>query len=286
MAEKWIDVSTHSGTVDWKKVAGAGIAGAVLRAGYGADPGQQDARFAENVTGAAAAGLKIGVYWFHYADSEERMLLEWKACRKTIEPYRKNILFVASDYEYDSVRYYKERHGSEPENALVNRMVNAFLGAAKADGWNVMLYTNNDSRKNVFSAVTLAAWDLWLADYTGAPDVTCAMQQTGSSGEVPGTGGSVGTDVCFLDFGAAGSPPCTCDTSGTVTVARGEAYQALITCRGRPKVAAGTPGVVTVLHRYDDGDRHYYYFVPIGSPGRETGIYLNGGARRFIVKVK
>lgn len=285
LAESWVDVSAHNGEVDWAKVRASGVAGAVVRAGYGAEAGQQDARFATNAKGAAAAGLKLGVYWFHYADSAERMLREWAVCKKIVEPYRKSILFVASDYEYDSVRYYKELHGSEPANTLVNEMVNAFLGAAKSDGWGTMLYANNDYRRNVFSAATLAAWDLWLADYTGGPDAPCAMRQTGVSGSVPGISGAADTDVCFRSFGASGSVSCACDTAGTVEVKRGSAYQALITCGGQPKIVAGTPDVVTVLHRCDDGDKHYYYFVPIGSPGQETGIYLNGGARQFIVKV-
>lgn len=206
MAEKWIDVSAHNGKVDWAKVKASGICGTVIRAGYGSEASQQDACFTANIKGAIAAGLKVGVYWFHYADSVERMLQEWAVCRQIIEPYRKNILFVASDYEYDSVRYYQKLHGSKPENVLINRMVNAFLGAAKADGWGTMLYTNNDYRKNVFSAVTLATWDVWLADYTGDPDIPCAIQQTSSSGSVPGISGNVDTDLCYKVFDAPQQP--------------------------------------------------------------------------------
>ena len=282
MTEKWIDVSAHQGLIGWPQVKASGVAGAVIRAGYGGSADQQDAQFAANIRGAAAAGLKVAVYWFHYADSADGILKEWAVCRQIILPFRESILFVASDYEYDSCRYYKKLHGAAPGNDLINRMVNAFLGAAKSDGWGTALYTNNDYRRNVFSAATLAAWDLWLADYTGAPDVPCAMQQTGSGGSVPGISGVVDTDACFKAYGVT---DYACDTSGTVEIARGAAYQALITCKTAPKVVAGTPDIVTVLHRYDDGDKHYYYIVPIGRQGQDVGIYINGGPRQFIVKI-
>jgi GH25 family lysozyme M1 (1,4-beta-N-acetylmuramidase) len=281
MTEKWIDVSAHQERIDWPRVAASGVKGAVLRAGYGDDIRQQDTRFTANVTGALAAGLKIGVYWFSYADSVADALKEWAVCKQIIASYKGQIKFVASDYEYDSYNYYRRVHGAAPSNDLINQMVNAFLGAAKADGWGTALYTNNDYRR-IFSAATLAAWDIWLADYTGGPDVPCAMQQTGSTGSVPGISGNVDMDTAFKDY----APSYTCDTSGIVEIARGSAYQALITCKGTPDVVAGTADRVTVLHRYDNGDRHYYYIVPIGKPGQDVGIYINGGPRQFVAKIK
>ena len=289
MDEKWIDVSAHNcrTPIDWRKAAASGVKGAVIRAGYGNDASQQDTAFIANITGAIAAGLKTAVYWFSYADSVQDALKEWAVCRQIVGPYRKNIKFAAYDYEYDSYNYYQSIHGAAPTTALINDMANAFLNAAKNDGWSAVLYMNNDYRRNVFAAATLRAWDIWLADYTGGPDIPCAVQQTGSAGAVPGISGPVDTDTAFKIFGASVAvPPYTCDTSGTVEIARGAAYQALVTCKGRPRIVAGTSDVMTVLHRYDDGDRHYYYFVPIGNAGSETGIYINGGPRQFVARVK
>ena len=92
----------------------------------------------------------------------------------------------------------------------------------------------------------------------------------------------------FLDYSAqpaAVKPNYTCDTSGTVEIARGAAYQALITCSSAPTVAAGTPDIVTVLHRCDEGNKRYFWFVPIGRSGQEAGVYING-VLQFICKVK
>ena len=206
MAENWIDVSSHNGAINWTKVKESGITGAVIRAGYGKDASQQDAQFTANMQGALAAGMKTAVYWFSYADSVDDAQKEWAACKQVIEPYRGKICFVASDFEYDSVRYYTKLHGAAPANELVNDMVNAFLNAAKVDGWGTALYTNNDYRRNVFSSSTLAAWDIWLADYTGEPDIPCAIQQTGSNGTVAGISGNVDMDTCFKAYGAVTVP--------------------------------------------------------------------------------
>ena len=280
----WIDVSAHNGVIDWACVAASGVTGAILRAGYGAEASQQDAQFEANVKAAATAGLELGVYWFHYADSVERMLREWAVCKKIVEPYRKSILFVASDYEYDSVRYYKQQHGEKPANALVNEMVNAFLGAAKSDGWGTMLYANNDYRKNMFSAATLAAWDLWLADYTGGPDVPCAMQQTGSTGTVPGIVGNVDTDDCFKAYGT--QLGYTCDTSGTVEIEMGGCYTAKTTgdvtlIAGQSPTSARVQIVRCVWPQWT-----LWHIVPLGDTGQSVGIYAQGGAKLFIVKIK
>lgn len=239
MTEKWIDVSAHNGIIDWPKVAAAGIKGVVIRAGYGNSITQQDKQFTANIKGAIAAGLKVTVYWFSYSDSVTDSVREWAVCKQIIEPYRKNILFVSSDYEYDSYNYYKRVHGAAPSTVLINQMVNAFLGAVKADGYGTMLYTNNDYRKNIFTPETLSVWDIWLADYTGGPDISCAMQQTGSNGQIPGVAGRVDTNDCFKDFAAAAASAITGLTLDgySVDLASGKLYQVLAKCSSEPVVS-------------------------------------------------
>jgi LysM repeat protein len=228
MPENWIDVSSHNGVINWKQVKESGIVGAIIRAGYGKDASQQDAQFSANIKGAIEAGLKIGVYWFNYCCSLEDAKKEWETCKKIIEPYRGNICFVASDYEYDSVRYFTSVRGTAPTNEQINNMVNAFLDAVKADGWGTMLYTNNDYRRNVFSKDTLAKWDIWLADYTGDPDIPCAIQQTSSAGRVSGISGNVDMNLCYKVFDVPQKPSVPVSaapktpTASTYTVKAGD----------------------------------------------------------------
>ena len=286
MDEKWIDVSAHNchTPIDWRKVAASGVKGAVIRAGYGNDASQQDTAFIANITGAIAAGLKVAVYWFSYADSVQDAFKEWAVCRQIVGPYKDKLAFVAYDYEYDSYNYYKRVHGAAPSTSLINGMTDAFLGAAKADGWGTMLYTNNDYRRNIFSALTLGTWDVWLADYTGGPDIPCAMQQTGSTGTVPGIVGNVDMDVCFKDYGT--QPGYTCDTSGTVEIEMGGCYTAKTTgdvtlIAGQSPTSARVRIVRCVWPKWT-----LWHIVPLGNPGQDVGIYAQGGPRLFVVKIK
>ena len=69
-----IDVSEHNGFNNWSEIAKAGVKFAIIRAGFGED--SLDERFYENVNGALAAGIEIGVYWFCYATCVESLKKE------------------------------------------------------------------------------------------------------------------------------------------------------------------------------------------------------------------
>lgn len=65
-----IDVSHHSGVVDWHTVANEGYAFAVVKASEGVDT--PDPRFEENWRGAAEAGLIRGAYHFYVTEDDPR----------------------------------------------------------------------------------------------------------------------------------------------------------------------------------------------------------------------
>ena len=88
-----IDVSSHQGEIDWQQVAAAGVRFAVIRAGY-RGYGEEgtlvtDSRFDENISGALAAGLDVGVYFFSQAvtveEAREEARSEGSPLRKLTE---------------------------------------------------------------------------------------------------------------------------------------------------------------------------------------------------------
>lgn len=296
MTYKGIDVSRCQGSINWPMVSGIDFV--LIKAGYGNDVSQKDANFDVNVRGALSRTLQVGAYWFGYAVSISDAQKEADAFNQALSPYRGKLTFpIAYDYEYDSVRYFTQQIGRAPTNAEIDSFAQAFNDRMKSYGWFVNVYTNNDYYRSGKFTNSVKKYDVWLADYSGGPDYPCYIQQTGDSGSVPGISGSVDTDISFRDYptiikagGYNGFPKpqnnYACDTSGTVEIARGNAYQALITYSGTPNVVVGTADVVTVLHRYDDGDKHYYFIVPIGRSGQEAGMYINGGPRQFVARVK
>lgn len=87
-----IDVSIHNGAIDWTKVKSSGVTGAIIRAGYGRDlTKQDDARFKANIEGAIAQGLRVGVYIYSYAKSEDSARSEAAHVLRLVEPYKAHI---------------------------------------------------------------------------------------------------------------------------------------------------------------------------------------------------
>src|SRR5699024_10816934 len=70
-----IDVSSHQGEIDWQKVATSGVEFVFIRLGYRGYGSEGtlnlDPYFKQNLAGAKAAGLKVGIYFFSQAISVE-----------------------------------------------------------------------------------------------------------------------------------------------------------------------------------------------------------------------
>lgn len=303
---KGIDVSSHQGLIDWAKVKAAGIEFAIIRAGYGKYESQVDSRFEQNAFGALSAGLHVGVYWFSYATTPDEAREEAKLCASTIEKYKGKFDFpVYFDYEYDSEEYSKKQ-GVTPTQELREALAKAFCEEIEAHGWRAGVYTNNDYLKNRWRLGVLKQWEIWLADYTGGPDVSCGMQQTGSTGTVEGVSGNVDTDTAFVDypslirndgwngFTAAATANWISDTTnGTddpVLIASNAIYTVKITGQDIGLVcgeSGGKPAAFKLVRCRRDGNSTLWHVIPVGEPGQEAGIYpAGGGDRIFVAKIK
>ena len=85
-----IDVSKYQEKIDWKKVAADGIEFAVIRVGSrGSSEGKlmEDETFEDNIKGALAAGLEVGVYFYSQAVDAEEAREEAAFVLDRIEPY-------------------------------------------------------------------------------------------------------------------------------------------------------------------------------------------------------
>ena len=302
---KGIDVSSHQGLIDWAKVKAAGIEFAIIRAGYGKYESQVDSRFEQNAFGALSAGLHVGVYWFSYATTPEEARQEAQVCAGVIEPYKGKFDFpVYFDYEYDSERYSKEQ-GVTPTQELREALAKAFCEEIEAHGWRAGVYTNNDYIKNRWRLEVLKHWEIWMADYTGGPDVSCGMQQTSSTGRVDGISGNVDMDTAFVDypalihndgwngFTAAAAENWISDTTNGVNnpvlIAPDAHYTVKITGRDIGLVcgkSGGKPAAFRLVRCRREGNSTFWHVIPVGEPGQEAGIYpAEGGDRIFVARI-
>ena len=84
---KGIDVSKYQGNIDWNKVRDDGIEFVIIRAGYrgyGSGVLVEDPKFRQNIEGATAAGLKVGVYFFSQAITTEDSVEEASLCLQAV----------------------------------------------------------------------------------------------------------------------------------------------------------------------------------------------------------
>lgn len=193
VSKRGIDISTWQGNVDFNKVKADGIQFCIFREGYRR---AIDGQFKNYVRGAKAADIPIlGVYHFIYIDgatpkqNAEACMANMKAAG--LDPTN---TWIFSDLEYDTWT----KAGVKVTKALCTQYTKEFLDTCKAAGCKKLgIYSNLDYYKNYYDWNQLSEYrkNLWLADYSGAPDVECKVQQTGSTGKVDGISGNVDMDT-------------------------------------------------------------------------------------------
>ena len=185
MALKGIDVSEHQGVVDWAAVAKAGVQFAIIRAGYGRELKQKDKQFERNYAGAKAAGIKVGAYWYSYADSAKRAKEEAKTCLKVLEGKTFELpIFFDQEYEKSILAL---------SNKTRTDIIRKFLEIIQAAGRKCGLYSSTNFIQTKLQANRLTAYPLWLAEYGSKLHYTgtvWAWQYT-SKGRVSGIKGNV-----------------------------------------------------------------------------------------------
>lgn len=91
VSHKGVDVSKHQGEINWQKVAADGVEFAFIRVGYrayGTGVVYLDEFFDENMKGALSNGIKVGVYFYSQAITQEEAQEEAAFVIEKIAPYK------------------------------------------------------------------------------------------------------------------------------------------------------------------------------------------------------
>lgn len=194
MAIKGIDVSAYQGVIDWKRVKAAGIGFAIIRVGLTHYQGglTPDARFEENIKGALAAKIPVGVYAFSYDLSPEAARIS-----------AKKVLEAVKGYALTYPIWFDQEYG-ERVNALSRlertEICAAFCREIESAGYYSGIYASRDWFLNWLDDKSLSAFDHWVAAYRqDLPEVTHETSgYTGAHGmwqyTVLGTVGTKGRD--------------------------------------------------------------------------------------------
>ncbi len=214
-----VDVSSHQGEIDWERVRDAGVEFAMLRAGYrGYTEGGlfEDERYRQNIEGALAAGLQVGVYFFSQAVDRAEAVEEAGYLISLIKDY--DVTFpVVFDWERQSAEGSRTR---EVDGSTVTDCAEAFCTAMEAAGYLPMVYFSPSKGYNELDLERLMRWPFWLAHYTDGMAPTSfryhfSIWQYSNSGAVDGIEGGVDLDLCLADLSQWTPPKAAGDTDDT-----------------------------------------------------------------------
>ena len=186
---KCIDVSEWQGTIDWKKVKENGIEFAILRAGFGRESSQVDDEFERNYKNAKKAGVKLGAYWFSYADSVADAEREAKACL-TVLKGKTFELPIYYDLEFNEQTAYGK--------TVLTNIAKKFCDTIKSKGYSVGVYASLNWFTNYLDYEALKKlYSIWLAQYYKTNQLDCDIWQHTSEGAVKGILNAVDLNVIF-----------------------------------------------------------------------------------------
>lgn len=203
----YIDVSWAQKGIDWSAVATSGrVDGALIRVGYTRYNGslKVDDYFRQNIEGAKAVGIPVGVYLYLYNQTPQGGVKGVQEAIQLVKEYGLNLPF-AVDIEAE----YRNGKAVTPyqnySKAQNTEIVKAMLGEVEKAGFYSMLYTYTDFANNHLNMGELSKYDLWIAQYHS--HVTYkgpySIWQYTSLGKIPGISAhTVDLNHAYKDFAA------------------------------------------------------------------------------------
>ncbi len=212
-----IDVSRYQGNVDWKQVADSGIDFAIVRVGYRTmENGEivEDSTAKYNLQEASANGIKVGVYFFSTAVSEEEAIEEARWVADFIDQYK--ITYPVA-YNCEGFEKVTSRQYNLTKEERTN-IAKAFLNKIYDEGYTPMFYASKGEMEGdnqwVISDLekNYKIWVSWypdkpypdtpVASYTGTHD----MWQYTNNGKIEGIEYAVDVNVAYFGYESEADP--------------------------------------------------------------------------------
>lgn len=215
-----IDVAKYQGTIDWKKVADAGVEFAMIRVGYrtlktGEIIADSNAKF--NMQEATKYGIKVGAYFFSTAVSTEEAIEEANWVADYIAKYQITypVVYNCEGYEDSENRQYTLSKTQRTDFAI------AFLNQIAQRGYIPMFYASKGELEGDAKWETSriqSVYKVWVAQYPSAPYPQTsessytgphAMWQYTNNGTVPGIQKPVDMNVAYFGYSNVEGPQDT-----------------------------------------------------------------------------
>ena len=198
---KGIDVSKYQYNIDWNAVKASGIDFAIIRVGYrgyGTGALVEDPYFRQNIKGANAAGVKVGLYFYSQAINEQEAVDEASMVIRMIQETGGRvsypIYFDTEKVAGDTGRADGISRDQRTRNAV------AFCNAIQNAGYRAGVYSYASWFYNNLNMASLTGYSIWIAQYRDQLDFkyNYDIWQYTSSGVVPGISTRVDMNVSKL----------------------------------------------------------------------------------------
>ena len=188
-----IDVSKWQGDIDFEKVKNAGASFVMIRVGSQSGTGGDyvlDPTFKQNIENALKNDLKVGVYFYSYADSEKEAKKQANWVIKQIKDYDISLPIV---FDFESFDAFNEM---ELSIFGLNQIANTFIDTVDDAGYNGVLYGSKNYLNAIWKYHTAP---VWLAHYTDKTDYDGEyfMWQMCDDGKIDGIDGYVDIDILY-----------------------------------------------------------------------------------------
>ena len=198
-AIRGVDVSQYQGNIDWQAVYDSGIRFAIIRAGgryYGSGEIFTDDKFAQNLEGAKNAGLKVGVYFFSQAVSEDEAREE---ARYTAQLIGDTELELPVFFDWERVSDTESRTYDLGGEALTDCAV-AFCEEAELLGFDAGVYIYTETGYYGYTLSRLDDYTVWSSSLGNYPYFYYAhsMWQYSFKGTVDGIDHDCDMDMLFI----------------------------------------------------------------------------------------
>ena len=188
-----IDVSKWQGDIDFSKVKNAGASFVMIRVGSQSGTGGDyvlDPTFKQNIENALKNDLKVGVYFYSYADSKKEAQKQANWVIKQIKDYEISLPVV---FDFESFDAFNQM---ELSIFGLNEVANSFIETINDAGYEGVLYGSKNYLNAIWKYHTAP---VWLAHYTDQTnyDGEYFMWQMCDDGKIDGIDGYVDIDILY-----------------------------------------------------------------------------------------
>lgn len=190
-----LDISKWQGDVDFNALKEAGVEFVIIRVGTSSGINGEnlvDSKFEQNINGANKAGIPVGIYFYSYANSEDRAISDALWVLEQIKDYKVD-LPIAFDWENWS--FYNEFNLSF---FGLSNMADSFVKTLRDAGYEGMLYSSKNYLEDIWFK---GDYPVWLAHYTTKTNYEEDYEfwQLCNNGRVAGINGDVDINIRYLD---------------------------------------------------------------------------------------